>query len=457
MVGGPRTARKISKSDGNAFDPYEVKAKWGLDAFRYFLIANGDIRVDADYREELMAVRYMSELVGKYANIASRVCGVALEPCVPHPAELEPIDQEVVKVIEAVPKAVDECLIGNFDYPMVVEKILVGVEEVNRYLVKCAPWKLRKTAQAPEGGEDVKARLNTILYVTAEALRILSLALHPIMPEVTEKYIHFVGGKIGVGKEQFKWGGLVSGAPFDESLLTESRKGGKTLILFPAVEGAAAMSGRGQGGAKGGKGGKGGKGAEAGPAKGKGPKGGKKKPAPDMARLELRVGQIRKVEKHPNADSLYVEDMYLGEELGSRTIVSGLVKYHSLEEMQDRKVVVVVNLKPADMRGVVSSGMVLCAKTPPVKEGETAPEGPEVQLLTVPAEGNPGDIVNIAGIETAYDEVVSGNVWKRVAKKLATNGEGVGCYDGKPLMLTKQEGQEETATFVSDIVNGPVS
>lgn len=79
-------------------------------------------------------------------------------------------------------------------------------------------------------------------------------------------------------------------------------------------------------------------------------------------RLDIRVGKIVEVSKHPDADSLYVEKIDLGEAV-PRTIVSGLAKYVPIEQMKDRSVAVLCNLKPAKMRGVESQGMVLCAST----------------------------------------------------------------------------------------------
>lgn len=79
------------------------------------------------------------------------------------------------------------------------------------------------------------------------------------------------------------------------------------------------------------------------------------------SRLDIRVGKIVDVKKHPDADSLYVEKIDLGENNGPRTIVSGLVNYVPIEEMQDRMVLVLANLKAANLRGIPSHGMVLCA------------------------------------------------------------------------------------------------
>jgi methionine--tRNA ligase beta chain len=85
-------------------------------------------------------------------------------------------------------------------------------------------------------------------------------------------------------------------------------------------------------------------------------------PFQDASVLELRVGKILSCKKHPNADTLLVEEIDIGED-SPRTIVSGLVKYYQPEELISRKVVVVCNLKPKKMRGVESKGMLLCGST----------------------------------------------------------------------------------------------
>lgn len=94
----------------------------------------------------------------------------------------------------------------------------------------------------------------------------------------------------------------------------------------------------------------------------------------DVSRLDLRIGRILSAKRHPDADSLYVEEIDCGEEK-PRTVVSGLVRFVPLEEMQNRLVVVLCNLKPAKMRGITSEAMVMCASTPDKVEILDPPEG----------------------------------------------------------------------------------
>jgi aminoacyl tRNA synthase complex-interacting multifunctional protein 1 len=113
-------------------------------------------------------------------------------------------------------------------------------------------------------------------------------------------------------------------------------------------------------------------------------------PVPSM--IDLRVGHIVDVKKHPDADGLYVEQIDIGEETGPRTILSGLVHYIPREEMRDKYLVVVCNLKPANMRGIKSYGMVLAATH---KDGKEA----GIELIQPPPGSKPGDRVYFEGAE----------------------------------------------------------
>ncbi|KAH8998577.1 nucleic acid-binding protein [Lactarius akahatsu] len=111
-------------------------------------------------------------------------------------------------------------------------------------------------------------------------------------------------------------------------------------------------------------------------------------PIPSM--IDLRVGHIIDVKKHPDADSLYVEQIDFGEETGPRTVVSGLVNYIPIEQMQDKWLVGVCNLKPANMRGVKSFAMVLCATS---KDGKEA----GIEIIQPPPNSKPGDRIYFDG------------------------------------------------------------
>eukprot|EP00803_Ostreobium_quekettii_P011625 evm.model.scf_2551.2 EVM.evm.TU.scf_2551.2 scf_2551:3680-5483(+) len=149
----------------------------------------------------------------------------------------------------------------------------------------------------------------------------------------------------------------------------------------------------------------------------------------DVSRINLRVGFINKAWQHPDADSLYVEEIDLGEE-APRQVCSGLVKFIPEEQMQKRRVVVVANLKPVTMRGIKSHAMILCA---------TSPDGEKVELLE-PPEGVPvGERVFCEGYSGEPDDVLNPKkkVFEAVQPDFATNGDRVACYNGTPFMTSK--------------------
>lgn len=145
----------------------------------------------------------------------------------------------------------------------------------------------------------------------------------------------------------------------------------------------------------------------------------------DIGRIDLRIGKIVEIQKHPDADSLYVEKIDVGEEK-PRTVVSGLVKWVPIEEMQNRLVVVMCNLKPAKMRGILSEGMLMCASTPD-----------KVECIIPPATSVPGDLVHCDGFNRNPDAQLNPKkkVWESVAPDLKTNNELTACYKGAALQV----------------------
>lgn len=142
----------------------------------------------------------------------------------------------------------------------------------------------------------------------------------------------------------------------------------------------------------------------------------------DVSRLDFRVGKIVEVAKHPDADSLYVEQIDCGEEK-PRTVVSGLVKHVPVEQMQNRMVVVLCNLKPAKMRGVTSEAMVMCASTPE-----------KVEILIPPPGAMPGDLVECPGFPRTPDAQLNPKkkIFETCAPDLTTNGSLEACFKKVP-------------------------
>lgn len=157
----------------------------------------------------------------------------------------------------------------------------------------------------------------------------------------------------------------------------------------------------------------------------------------DVSRLDLRVGKIIGAKRHPDADALYVEEVDLGEEK-PRTVISGLVKFVPLEEMQNRMALLLCNLKPAKMRGILSEAMVMCASTPE-----------KVEILLPPPNAKIGDRVEVAGYPGEADAQLNPKkkIFEQVAPDLKVNSDGVACYKCVPLTVRGSGGQFKAATL----------
>ncbi|XP_048779172.2 aminoacyl tRNA synthase complex-interacting multifunctional protein 1-like isoform X2 [Ostrea edulis] len=145
----------------------------------------------------------------------------------------------------------------------------------------------------------------------------------------------------------------------------------------------------------------------------------------DVSRLDFRVGKIIDVKKHPDADTLYVEEVDMGEGR-NRTVVSGLVNHVPLEQMQNKVAVFMCNLKPAKMRGILSEAMIMCASTPE-----------KVEILNIPPGAAIGDKVTCKAYPGAPDVQLQPKkkVWETLAPDLKVNKEKVATFRGDPLVI----------------------
>ncbi|KAF6067087.1 putative tRNA binding domain family protein [Candida albicans] len=156
---------------------------------------------------------------------------------------------------------------------------------------------------------------------------------------------------------------------------------------------------------------------------------------PNPSMIDFRVGFIEKAEKHPNADSLYMSTIDMGDAEGPRIVCSGLVKYIPIEEMQKRYVVVVANLKPVTMRGVKSCAMVLCAS-----------DSEKVEFVNPPAGSKPGDKIFFEGFNGTPEKQLNPKkkVWEAVQPHFSTNENYEVTYteEGKePKRLVNEKGE----------------
>ncbi|CAH1174228.1 unnamed protein product [Phaedon cochleariae] len=142
----------------------------------------------------------------------------------------------------------------------------------------------------------------------------------------------------------------------------------------------------------------------------------------NIGRLDLRIGKVEAVQRHPDADALYVLKIDCGEGK-PRTVCSGLVKYVPIDELRDRTVIVLCNLKPVKMRGITSEAMVMCASS-----------DAGVEVLTPPSDSLPGDLVHCEGYTRQPDSIMNPKkkIFETVAPDLHTNNELQACYKNVP-------------------------
>lgn len=345
MTGGA----KMSKSSGTGVNPMSYMEQYGVDVFRYFLIRDMVVGQDSTFSDEAFIRRVNSDLANDLGNGLNRVhklveTGFAgkLPACQTWGAAEDDIKAIALRVIDNVQLWTPQAKLSQ-----IVEEIFTLVRGVNRYLEVKAPWKLAKSTE-----ESARAELSTVLWVSAEAVRLSLSLLSPIMPTKCAEGLSMLGCP-AAGLDSLRWGVLQGNETF-----------GPGTALFPRIEVEAPV-------------------AVAKPAQ---PKPLTAETVP--AALELRVAKVVAVADHPDAQSLYVLQVDAGEG-ALRTVCSGLKNSYQASELQDRFIVLFANLKPAPLRGVMSQGMLLA--------GDGA-EGKAV-LVSPPANALVGARVDIAGVQ----------------------------------------------------------
>lgn len=345
---------KMSKSKGNVVDPMAMSEQYGVDPFRYFLLAEMTLGSDSSFSEDLFITRYNTDLANDLGNFASRVTKMIhtnFDGEIPAPGEPGEDEAALAKaVLDAV--AAVESSIESIALDRGIAAVLGAVGEANRYFDKTRPWTLAKEGKREE--------LAVVLYAGAEALRILSGLLFPVMPEKMSELRRTLGiadDSIVPGIDELRtWGGLEAGTSL-----------GEAAVLFPRIDARKDDAAK-KGQAGGGKG----KGNDNKKAKGKAAmsneatkdnetEGVAKIGFDDFTKVELRTARVLEAERVPDTDKLLRLQLEVGDE--RRQIVAGIAAYYEPEAIVGKTIVIVANLKPAKIRGVESNGMLLAAKT----------------------------------------------------------------------------------------------
>jgi methionyl-tRNA synthetase len=348
---------KMSKSLGNVVRPRPIVHVLGMDALRYYLLRETVFGQDGNFSYDALVQRYNSDLANGLGNLASRTAAMIEKNCagkIPKPAALQPQDTALAtKVQEAIGEILEQY--DKLGFSLALEQIWSLIAATDKYLTTEHPWSLGE-------GEADQHRRATILWTTAEVLRVVTVLAHPVLPESTSKVWSLLGQAGHVNSQELdglRWGQLKPGTPL-----------GKSQALFPRIEKAeaiermeameneaqkqpspvtapATVSTPSAGGAA----------AAAAPAAVE------KIGIEDFTKVEMRVGQIKTAERIVGADKLLKLTVDIGTEI--RQICAGIAQYYEPEKLVGRKVAVVVNLAPRKLRGVESNGMIVAASVGP--------------------------------------------------------------------------------------------
>jgi len=350
-------ASKMSKSKGNVVLPRPIANMLGMDALRYFLLREVVFGQDGNFSYDALVTRYNSDLANGLGNLASRTAAMIEKNFagqIPKSAARLPQDEELARHAQS---SIGEVLerYENMEFARALEGIWTVVAVADKYLTIEQPWALGNSEA------DVQ-RKATILWTTAELLRIVTVLAHPVLPESTAKVWSLLGqpGAVSaVELDGLRWGQLAAGVQL-----------GTAQTLFPrvekteAIERIEAMANEELNPAAPAP-------AAAAPAAASAPSGGAAAPAPaaekisieDFAKVEMRVGQIKTAERIIGADKLLKLTVDIGTEI--RQICAGIAQYYEPESLVGRKVAVVTNLAPRKLRGVESNGMIIAASVGP--------------------------------------------------------------------------------------------
>ena len=361
---------KMSKSRGNIVRADSIADVLVMDALRYFLLREIVFGQDGSFSFDALVQRYNSDLANGLGNLASRTLTMItryFKGEVPYPSHTAARVAADDAIADTARRVIDETreLFDQYQFSRALESAWSLLAAVDKYIVENEPWSLGEKKD-----EESRSRLATVLYTSAEALRIVTALAHPIMPAGTAK----IWAQIGLGDIQkfdlskLQWGQLKLGTKLGEIQAVFPRADKSSIERMQKMEeqknvaagnvgtGASPVQPSPQQPATQAAAIKPGASAETKPAATI-PDG--KISIDDFAKVELRVAQVKAAEKVKGADKLLRLEVDLGTEV--RQLVAGIAEAYAPESLIGRKVVVVANLAPRKLRGLESNGMIVAA------------------------------------------------------------------------------------------------